>query len=160
VSYLFLNGTVKPSYLITKRIKASLSFLKKLFLSKAERDYLTSNRQFDNDYSYTIKSRLAKKINQFTNQELPLLIENGYLTEFCKLIQWNLTENRKVSSALVAQLAEGSFVSYNEEQNNRENNENKSPRWDLNPRPKVSAPLPPLTDERGITKPSLCQLSY
>jgi len=28
----------------------------------------------------------------------------------------------------------------------------------LNPRPKVSAP--PLRDERGITKPSLCQLSY
>jgi len=29
----------------------------------------------------------------------------------------------------------------------------------LNPRPKVSAP-PPIRDERGITKPSLCQLSY
>jgi len=28
----------------------------------------------------------------------------------------------------------------------------------LNPRPKVSAPS--LRDERGITKPSLCQLSY
>ena len=37
-------------------------------------------------------------------------------------------------------------------------NENESPRWDLNPRPKVSAPS--LRDERGITKPSLCQLSY
>ena len=62
-----------------------------MFLSKAEWDYLTSNRQFDDDYSYTIKSRLVKKINQFSNQELPLLIEKGYLTEFCKL-----TDNRKV----------------------------------------------------------------
>src|SRR3712207_1771100 len=62
-----------------------------MFLSKAEWDYLTSNRQFDDDYSYTIKSRLVKKINQFANQELPLLIEKGYLTEFCKL-----TDNRKV----------------------------------------------------------------
>ena len=62
-----------------------------MFLSKAEWDYLTSNRQFDDDYSYIIKSRLVKKINQFANQELPLLIEKGYLTEFCKL-----TDNRKV----------------------------------------------------------------
>jgi hypothetical protein len=69
----------------TKRIKANVSFLKKLFLNKAEWDYLTSNRKFDNDYSYTIKSRLVKKLNQFINQELPLLIEKGYLTEFCKL---------------------------------------------------------------------------
>ena len=56
-----------------------------MFLSKAEWDYLTSKRQFDDDYSYTIKSRLAKKINQFANQELPLLIEKGYLTNICKL---------------------------------------------------------------------------
>jgi len=62
------------------------SHCKKLFLSKEERDYLTSNRQFDSDYSYTIESRLVKKLHQFTSQELPLLIENGYLTEFCKLI--------------------------------------------------------------------------
>lgn len=63
----------------------------KLFLSKAEWDYLTSNRQFDNDYSYTIKSRLFKKLHRFTSQELPLLVEKGYLTEFCKL-----TDNCKV----------------------------------------------------------------
>ncbi len=62
-----------------------------MFLSKAERDYLTSNRQFDDEYTYTIKSRLVNKIKQFANQELPLLIENGYLTEFCKL-----TDNCKV----------------------------------------------------------------
>lgn len=34
-----------------------------------------------------------------------------------------------------------------------DNNE-KSPRWDLNPRPKVFAPPPLQNDERGITKPS------
>ena len=43
------------------------------------------NREFDDGYSYIIKSRLLKKLNQFANQELPLLIERGYLTEFCKL---------------------------------------------------------------------------
>jgi hypothetical protein len=76
-----------------------------MFLNKAERDYLTSNRQFDNDYSYTIKSRLVK-LHQFANQELPLLIKKGYLTEFCKL-----TENCRVSNALVvAQRAERGFA--------------------------------------------------
>jgi hypothetical protein len=123
-----------------------------LFLSKAELDYLTANRQFSEDYRYTIKSRLQNKVQQFAREELPLLMEQGYLdlTEFCKL---DLTENRKVSSALVAQLAERGFVVENER------DENKSPRWDLNPRPKVSAP-PFRIMERGITKPSLCRLSY
>jgi hypothetical protein len=50
-----------------------------MFLSKAERDYLTDKRQFGEDYSYTIKSRLMKKVHQFINQELPLLIERGTL---------------------------------------------------------------------------------
>ena len=62
-----------------------------MFLSKAEWDFLTSNRQFDDDCSYTTTSRLVKKINQFANQELSLLIEKGYLTQFCKL-----TDNRKM----------------------------------------------------------------
>jgi hypothetical protein len=123
-----------------------------LFLSKAELDYLTANRQFSEDYRYTIKSRLQNKVQQFAREELPLLMEQGYLdlTEFCKL---DLTENRKISSALVAQLAERGFVVENKR------DENKSPRWDLNPRPKVSAP-PFRIMERGITKPSLCRLSY
>jgi hypothetical protein len=69
-----------------------------LFLSKAELDYLTSKRQFSEDYSYTIKCRFQKKLKQFTGQELPLLVEQGYLTEFCKLSQSNLTENCKTSS--------------------------------------------------------------
>jgi hypothetical protein len=40
-----------------------------LFLSKAELDYLISNRQFDNDYSDPIKSRLVKKLHQLASQE-------------------------------------------------------------------------------------------
>jgi Archaeal phage integrase len=47
----------------------------------------------------------------------------------------------------VAQLAVGGFG-----YDHQNKNENISPRWDLNPRPKVSAP--PLKGERGITKPS------
>jgi hypothetical protein len=101
-----------------------------LFLSKAEWDYLTSKRQFDDDYSYTIKSRLVKKIDQFANQELPLLIEKGYLTEFCKL-----TDNCKVCNDLVAQPGRARRLSFG----NTKNNEIKSPRRDLNARPKVSA---------------------
>jgi hypothetical protein len=76
------------------------SLKKKLFLSIAERDYLTSNRKFDNDYSYTIKSRLVKKLHQFINQELPLLIEKGYLTEFCKLTD-NCKVQQEIGSSLV-----------------------------------------------------------
>jgi hypothetical protein len=98
-----------------------------MFLSKAERDYLTSNRQFGNDYSYTIKSRLAKKLHQFANQELPLLIKSGYLTEFCKL-----TDNCKVSNDGVDQPGRALAWGYN--------NENKKKKKvslgrELNPRP-------------------------
>jgi hypothetical protein len=67
-------------------------------LSKAEREYLIGNRKFNQDYNYTIKSRLLKKIQQFTSEELPLLIKNGYLTEFCKVSSGDLTENCKVSN--------------------------------------------------------------
>lgn len=91
---------------------------------------MTANSEISGDYSRVIKSRLQKKLDVFVNQELPILVEKGYLdvTEFS-----NVTENR---NALVAQLAERGFASY-QEQNNCEN---KSPRWDLNPRPKVFAP--------------------
>jgi hypothetical protein len=41
---------------------------------------------------YAIKSRLQKKLEQFTSEELPLLVEQGYPTEFRKL-----TENYKAS---------------------------------------------------------------
>ena len=110
-------------------------------------DYLTAKQEFNDGYIRVIKSRLQKKLEVFVNQELPILVEKGYLdvTEFR-----NVTENR---NALVAQPAEGGF-----DYDHQNKKENKSPRWDLNPRPKVSAP--PLRDERGITKPSLCRLSY
>jgi hypothetical protein len=108
-----------------------------MFLSKAEWDYLTSNRQFDDDYSYTIKSRLVKKINQFANQELPLLIEKGYLTEFCKL-----TDNRKVQrgegSSLVRIPAQASGDTLEISNNYRIKNEKKEKKWagsELNQRP-------------------------
>jgi hypothetical protein len=106
-----------------------------------------ANSEISGGYSRVIKSRLQKKIEILVNQELPMLIEKGYLdvTEFR-----NVTENR---NALVAQLAVGGFG-----YDHQNKNENISPRWDLNPRPKVSAP--PIKGERGITKPSLCQLSY
>ena len=101
-----------------------------MFLSKAERDYLMANSEISGDYSRVIKSRLQKKLEVFVNQELPILVRKGYLdvTEFR-----NVTENCNVSNPLVAQPAERGFVV-------EKRDENKSPRWDLNPRPKVSAP--------------------
>jgi hypothetical protein len=97
---------------------------------KAEHDYLVSRDKVNHDY-YCVKSRLQKKLQQFTMEELPLLIEKGYIdiAEFGKL-----AENCKIPENQVAQPAERRFVLEND------NNETKSPRWDLNPRPKVSAP--------------------
>jgi len=66
-------------------IKGTSFYLKELFLSQAEREYLTSKQHFNTQYAYTIKSRFQKKLEQFARQELPLLVEQGYLTEFCKL---------------------------------------------------------------------------
>ena len=111
-----------------------------------EWNYLTANSEVSGGYSRVIKCRLQKKLEVFVNQELPVLIEKGYLdvTKFS-----NVTENR---NALVAQLAERGFMSDDYDNDNV----SRSPRWDLNPQPKVSAP-PPLRDKRGITKPSLCQ---
>jgi hypothetical protein len=59
----------------------SSKFNKKLFLSKAERDYLLSagNLQMSDSYSRVIKSRLQKKIALFASKELPLLIEKGFI---------------------------------------------------------------------------------
>jgi hypothetical protein len=73
------------------------SFLRGLFLSKVERDYLMANSEVSGGYSRVIKSRLQKKIEVFVNQELPILVQKGYVdvTEFR-----NVTENR---NALVAQ---------------------------------------------------------
>ena len=93
-----------------------------MFLSKAELDYLTPNRQFSEDYRYTIKSRLQKKVQQFAREELPLLVEQGYL---------DLTENCKVSNAFVAQ-AGRELLTYEIE---HKLVENKSLGGDSNPRP-------------------------
>ncbi len=129
----------------TKRIKASLFLVNELFLSRAEWNYLTANSELSGDYSRVIKSRLQKKLEMFVNQELPILVEKGYLdvTEFR-----NVTENRNV---LVAQPGRERRLSFG----NTKNNENESPSRDLNPGPKVFATFP--KKERGITKPSLCQ---
>jgi hypothetical protein len=128
-----------------------LCFLKnELFLSKAERDYLLDIDQANHDY-VCVKSRLNKKLKVFVDQELPLLLEKGYLSDIAEFR--NVADFYNTSNSLVAQPAERGFVVENER------DENKSPRWDLNPRPKVSAP-PFRIMERGITKPSLCRLSY
>jgi hypothetical protein len=72
-----------------------------LFLSKAEWDYLTASSEINGGYSRVIKSRLQKKLEVFVNQELPILVEKGFLdvTEFR-----NVTEN---SNTLVAQPGRG-----------------------------------------------------
>ena len=127
-----------------------MSFLKnELFLSKAERDYLLGKDQASHDY-VCVKSRLNKKLKVFVDQELPLLLEKGYLSDIAEFR--NIADFRNAPNGLVAQQAERGFVV-------EKRDENKSPRWDLNPRPKVSAP-PFRIMERGITKPSLCRLSY
>jgi hypothetical protein len=94
-----------------------------MFLSKAERDYLKANSEVSEGYSRIIKSRLQKKLEVFVNQELPILIEKGYLdvTKFR-----NVTENR---NALVAQ--PGRALPRYE----IENNEMRSLGRELNPRP-------------------------
>ena len=120
-----------------------------MFLSKAERDYLTANSEISGGYSRVIKSRPQKKIQRFAMEELPILVEKGYL---------DVTEFRNVTgncNALVAQPSRAR-LSFG----NTKNNENKSPSRDLNPGPKVFAPPPPsfqIIMERGFTKPSLCR---
>ena len=108
-----------------------MSFLKnELFLSKAERDYLLGKDQANHDY-VCIKSRLNKKLKVFVDQELPLLLEKGYLSDIAEFR--NIADFRNAPNGLVAQPAELGFIV-------EKRDENKSPRWDLNPRPKVSAP--------------------
>ncbi len=62
---------------------------------------MTANSEISEGYSRVIKSRLQKKLEVFVNQELPILIEKGYLdvTEFR-----NVTEN---CNTLVAQPSRG-----------------------------------------------------
>jgi hypothetical protein len=64
-----------------------------LFLSKAERDYLLEKDQASHDY-VCVKSRLNKKMKVFVDQELPLLLSKGYLTDIAEFR--NIAENCKV----------------------------------------------------------------
>jgi hypothetical protein len=75
------------------------------FLSRPERDYLTADCQEISERKkhnyYCVKSRLLKKLNLFTTQELPLLIEKGYLNlplDLAECRKQQLAENCKVSS--------------------------------------------------------------
>jgi hypothetical protein len=139
---------------LAKRIKASaFSLFYKLFLSRAEGDYLLGKDQASHNY-VCVKSRLSKKLKVFVDRELPLLLEKGYLSDIAEFR--NTADFRNAPNGLVAQLVERGFASNHQNENK---NENKSPSRDLNPGPKVSAPSFRIM-ERGITKPSLCRLSY
>jgi hypothetical protein len=59
-----------------------------VLLSKVELEYLTDKRKFSDDYGYTIKSRLLKKLKDVIDSELPILIAKGYLTDNCKLTEF------------------------------------------------------------------------
>ena len=47
------------------------------FLSRTELEWLLGNKQSSGNYNRKIKSQIRKKINNFQNFELPLLIEKG-----------------------------------------------------------------------------------
>jgi hypothetical protein len=108
-----------------------VSFIKKLFLSKAERDYLLDREQASHDY-VCVKSRLNKKLKVFVDQELPLLLQTGYLSDIAELR--NIADFRNAPAALVAQLAEQGFAVSSTAENTERT---ESPRRDLNARPKV-----------------------
>jgi hypothetical protein len=77
-----------------------------LFLNKAERDYLLSvDRQKTNHDYVCVKSRLHKKLKVFVDQELPLLLEKGYLSDIAEFR--NIADFRNTSKALVAQPGRG-----------------------------------------------------
>jgi hypothetical protein len=104
------------------------SYSHELFLSKADRDYLLNVDQAGHEY-VCVKSRLNKKLKVFVDQDLPLLLERGYLSDIAEFR--HTADFRNASNSLVAQLAEQGLASFGE----RNNHENMSPRWDLNPRP-------------------------
>jgi hypothetical protein len=104
-----------------------LSFLKnELFLSKAERDYLLGKDQASHDYA-CVKSRLNKKLKVFVDQELPLLLEKGYLSDIAEFR--NIADFRNASDALVAQPSRGLPLI------ERKNRRKGSLGGDLDPRP-------------------------
>jgi hypothetical protein len=51
-----------------------------LFLSKAERDFLRQKGVISKNQQRYIRYKLRRKIKHFCNSELPLLIDQGYIT--------------------------------------------------------------------------------
>ena len=122
-----------------------MSFLKnELFLSKAERDYLLGKDQASHDY-VCVNSRLNKKLKVFVDQELPLLLEKGYLSDIAEFR--NIADFRNASDALVAQPGRGLLSREIE-------NKKKSLGGDLDPRP---LPLGSRLFEHYLTKVTLYQ---
>jgi hypothetical protein len=123
-----------------------LSFLKnELFLSKAERDYLLGKDQASHDY-VCVKSRLNKKLKVFVDQELPLLLGNGYLSDIAEFR--NIAVIRNTSKALVAQPGRGLPLI------ECKNGKKESLGGDLDPRP---LPLGSRLFEPYLTKVTLYQ---
>ena len=63
ISHLLINNIIRPS-----------------LLTKTELDWLLGNIQVSGNYNHKIKSQFRKKINNFENLELPLLIEKGLIS--------------------------------------------------------------------------------
>ncbi len=81
--------------------------MNKLFLSKAERDYLRGKDQTSHDY-VCVKSRLNKMLKVFVDQELPLLLERRYLSdiaEFRNIADFLNTSNSPVAEPGRARLS-------------------------------------------------------
>jgi hypothetical protein len=116
-----------------------------LFLSNAERDYLLGKEQANHDY-VCVRSRLNKKLRRFVDQEMPLLLEEGYLSDIAEFR--NIADSRNSSNALVAQ--PGRELPSRE----IENNEKRSLGGDLDPRP---LPLGSRLFEPYLTKVTLYQ---
>jgi intergrase/recombinase len=109
---------------------------------------LLGKREFTRDQGgYYIKSRLLKKVKALFGTELPL-IQNLGLIEGLATCSKNLAAGCKVSSGdgggsdLVAQPGRTSLSASSLDNV-------KSPRWDLNPRPKVFAHSPPPSAKTG-----------
>ena len=63
ISHLLINNIIRPS-----------------LLTKTELDWLLGNIQVSGNYNHKIKSQIRKKINNFENLELPLLLEQGLIS--------------------------------------------------------------------------------
>ena len=89
-----------------------------MFLSKAERDYLLSvDRQKTNHDYVCVKSRLHKKLRVFVDQELPLLLQNGYLSNIAEFR--NIADFRNISNSLVARPGRERRLSLENTKNNK-----------------------------------------